>query len=108
MENEARELLPTEECPHCRTKARSPQETRDLINRLSRIEGQIRGLRGMIERDAYCVDILNQAAAAGCALDSFSRALLEQHIRTCVADDLRGGSGEKVDELMKILQKLMK
>ena len=90
----------------CRTTARSEKEKRDLINRLSRIEGQIRGIRGMLENDLYCVDILNQAAAAGSALDSFSRALLEEHIRTCVAQDLREGNQEKLDELMLILKKL--
>ncbi len=94
-------------CPHCRTKERDEKEMRDLVNRLKRIEGQIRGIRGMVEKDAYCVDILNQTAAAESALASFSRVLLETHIRTCVADDLREGSQDKVDELMQILKKMM-
>ena len=92
----------------CRTKARSEKEQRDLITRLSRIEGQIRGLKGMIERDAYCIDIINQAAAASSALSSFSKVLLTCHIRTCVEEDIREGREEKVDELVKTLQKLLR
>lgn len=92
----------------CRTKTRSEKEQKDLINRLSRIEGQIRGLKGMIERDAYCIDIINQAAAASSALSSFSKVLLTCHIRTCVEEDIREGREEKVDELVKTLQKLLK
>lgn len=94
-------------CCH-KTKRRSGEEYRALINRLSRIEGQIRGIRGMVEKDAYCADILVQAAAVNAALNAFNRELLAQHMRTCVARDLREGRGETVDELMGILQKLMK
>ncbi len=90
------------------TKARSEKEYRDLINRLSRIEGQIRGIKGMIERDAYCIDILNQASAASSALSSFCKVLLSSHIRTCVTEDVREGREEKVDELVKTLQKMMR
>ena len=93
-------LLP----PHVRT----PEEHKALLNRLSRIEGQIRGIRGMVEKDVYCADILVQVAAANSALNSFTRELLGQHIRTCVADDLRAGQDEKLDELLKLLPKLMK
>ena len=92
----------------CRHKDRSPEEYKALLNRLSRIEGQVRGIRGMLEKDAYCVDILVQVAAANSALNSFSRELLAQHIGTCVADDLRNGKDEKLDELLKLLPKLMK
>ena len=74
----------------------------------SRIEGQVRGIRGMLEKDAYCVDILVQVAAANSALNSFSKELLAQHISTCVADDLRAGSEAKLDELVNLLPKLMK
>ena len=81
---------------------------RTLLNRLSRIEGQVRGIRGMLEKDAYCVDILVQVAAANSALNSFSKELLAQHISTCVADDLRAGSEAKLDELINLLPKLMK
>ena len=95
-------------CCHCRTKHRDDKEERDLLNRLSRIEGQIRGIRGMVEKDVYCADILVQVAAANSALNAFSRELLSQHVRTCVADDLRAGSDEKLDELLKLLPKLMK
>ena len=92
----------------CRHKVRTPEEHKALLNRLSRIEGQIRGIRGMVEKDVYCADILVQVAAANSALNSFTRELLGQHIRTCVADDLRAGSDEKLDELLKLLPKLMK
>ena len=83
----------------CRHKDRTPEEHKALLNRLSRIEGQVRGIRGMLEKDAYCVDILVQVAAANSALNSFSKELLAQHISTCVADDLRAGSEEKLDEV---------
>lgn len=92
----------------CRHKDRSPEEYKALVNRLSRIEGQVRGVRGMLEKDAYCVDILVQVAAANAALNSFSRELLAQHIGSCVADDLRAGSDEKLEELLRLLPKLMK
>lgn len=92
----------------CRHKDRTPAEHKALLNRLSRIEGQVRGIRGMLEKDAYCVDILVQVAAANAALNSFSRELLAQHIGSCVADDLRAGSNEKLEELLRLLSKLMK
>ena len=92
----------------CRHKQRTEEEYKHLITRLNRIEGQIRGIRGMVEKDVYCADILVQVAAANSALNAFSRELLSQHVRTCVADDLRAGSDEKLDELLKLLPKLMK
>ena len=92
----------------CRHKDRTPEAHKALLNRLSRIEGQVRGIRGMLEKDAYCVDILVQVAAANSALNSFSKELLAQHISTCVADDLRAGSEAKLDELVNLLPKLMK
>lgn len=92
----------------CRHKDRTPEKHKALLNRLSRIEGQVRGIRGMLEKDAYCVDILVQVAAANSALNSFSKELLAQHISTCVADDLRAGSEAKLDELVNLLPKLMK
>ena len=92
----------------CRHRERTPEEYKALLNRLSRIEGQVRGIRGMLEKDAYCVDVLVQVAAANSALNSFSRELLSQHLRTCVADDLRSGSEEKLDELLNLLPRLMK
>ena len=92
----------------CRHKKRSEEEYKSLIHRLNRIEGQIRGIRGMVEKDVYCADILVQVAAVNSALNAFSRELLSQHVRTCVADDLRAGSDEKLDELLKLLPKLMK
>lgn len=94
-------------CCH-RTKVRDPAEEKKLIHRLSRIEGQIRGIRGMVEKDAYCPDILVQVAAATAALNAFSKELLSQHIRTCVAQDIRAGKDETIDELVTVLQKLMK
>ena len=92
----------------CRHKKRSEEEYRSLIHRLNRIEGQVRGIRGMVEKDVYCTDILVQVAAANSALNSFSKELLAQHISTCVADDLRAGSEDKLDELIKLLPWLMK
>ena len=85
-----------------------PEEYRALVNRLSRIEGQVRGIRAMVEKDVYCTDILVQVAAVNAALNGFSKELLGQHVRTCVADDLRNGSSEKLDELLILLPKLMK
>ena len=91
-----------------RTKERSEEEYWDLVHRLNRVEGQIRGIKGMLEKDAYCVDILNQVSAATSALNSFTRVLLENHIRSCVAEDIREGKDDKLEELLKTLQKLMK
>lgn len=102
------EVGPMDCCHFEKHKYRSEEERRALQNRLSRIEGQIRGLRGMIERDAYCTDILTQSAAAAAALNAFNRELLAVHIRTCVADDIRAGRDEVIDELTDTLQKLMK
>lgn len=95
-------------CCCAKTKDRSEKEQKDLINRLSRIEGQIRGIKGMVEKDAYCTDIITQVAAATAALNSFNKALLKEHIKTCVTDDIKAGKDETVDELLDVLQKLMK
>lgn len=91
-----------------KTKQRSPEDVRRLIHRLNRVEGQIRGIRGMVEKEAYCPDILMQVAAASAALNAFTRELLGSHIRTCVAQDIRAGKDETIDELVYTLQKLMK
>lgn len=97
----------THEC--CRkTKERSEEEYKSLINRLSRIEGQIRGIKGMVEKNVYCTDILVQVAAANAALSAFTKELLANHIKTCVAKDIRDGKDETIDELVQTLQKLMK
>lgn len=97
-----------EQCECCRTKERSDEEKRALIHRLNRLEGQIRGLRGMVEKDAYCPDILTQASAANAALNGFIRQLLSEHIRTCVAEDIRHGNDEVIDELLATIQRFMK
>ena len=97
----------SETCCH-KTKVRSDEEYKSMITRLNRIEGQIRGIRGMIERDAYCTDVLTQVSAAGAALNSFNKVLLASHIKTCVAQDIRSGKDETIDELVETLQKLMK
>ena len=89
-------------------KQRTPEEYTKLINRLNRIEGQIRGIRGMVENDAYCPDILVQSAAVNAAVNAFNKELLASHIRTCVADDIRRGNDDVIDELVATLQKLMK
>lgn len=95
------------ECCCHSSKHRSDKEYKDLMNRLSRIEGQVRGIKGMLEKDAYCPEILVQVSAVNAALNSFNKVLLANHIRTCVADDIRDGKDETVDELVKVLQKLM-
>ena len=97
-----------EQCCCHKTKHRSEEEYKTLINRLSRIEGQVRGVRKMVENDAYCVDILTQVSAIQAALNGFNRELLSNHIRTCVMHDIRNGNDEIVDELVQTLQKLMK
>lgn len=94
-------------CSH-KTKERSEDEYKSLINRLNRIEGQIRGIKGMVEKDAYCTDILVQVSAVNAALNAFNKELLSNHIKTCVAQDIRNGKNETVDELVATLQKLMK
>jgi len=92
----------------CRTTDRSAEEKKKLLNRLSRIEGQIRGIRGMVEKDAYCNDILTQSAAVTAAMNGFNKELLSSHIRSCVARDIRDGKDETIDELVETLQKLMR
>ena len=94
-------------CCH-KTKVRDQEEAKRLIHRLSRIEGQIRGIRGMLEKNAYCVDILGQVSAANAALNAFGKELLAEHIRTCVAQDIREGRDETIEELVNTLQKMMK
>ena len=94
-------------CSH-KKKERTDEEYKKLIHRLNRIEGQIRGIRGMVENDAYCTDILIQVSAVNAALNAFNKELLANHIRTCVTDDIRNGKDEIVEELVNTLQKLMK
>lgn len=96
------------ECCCHKTKHRSEDEYKALLNRLSRIEGQVRGIRKMVESDTYCTDILTQVSAVQAALNAFNRELLASHIRTCVADDIRNGKDETIDELVFTLQKMMK
>ena len=91
-----------------KTKVREDAEYKDLVHRLNRIEGQIRGIHGMVDKDAYCIDILTQVAATRCALNSFTKVLLASHIKTCVTEDIRQGRDESVDELVDALQKLLK
>ena len=97
-----------EQCCCHKTKERSQEEYKNLLNRLNRIEGQIRGIRNMVEKDAYCTDILVQVAAANAALNSFSKVLLANHMRTCVVDDIRAGKDETIGELVATIQKLMR
>ena len=95
-------------CCHDKKTIRTDEQKKKLINRLSRLEGQIRGIKGMIEEDAYCTDILVQSAAAGAAVNAFNRELLANHIRGCVVHDIRQGDDEVIDDLMDTLYKLMK
>lgn len=96
-----------QECCH-KTKERSEKEYKDLINRLNRIEGQVRGIKKMVETNTYCTDILIQVSAVNAALNSFNKVLLANHIRTCVAEDIKNGKDETIDELVVTLQKLMR
>ena len=99
----------TEGCEACaRRRERTPEELRALTHRLNRVEGQIRGIRHMLESDAYCPDILNQVAAAASALKAFGMELLDRHIHTCVTQDLREGREETLEELMGIIQKMVR
>ena len=97
-------------CPHCsgKHKDRDEKEKKDFMNRLKRIEGQVRGVEGMLENDAYCTDILVQVSAITSALNSFNKVLLANHMKSCVADNIRKGNDEIIDELVVTLQKLMK
>ncbi|MCR5304645.1 MAG: metal-sensing transcriptional repressor [Lachnospiraceae bacterium] len=97
-------------CEYCsgKHKERDEKEYKDLMNRLKRIEGQVRGVENMLENDAYCTDILMQVSAISSALNSFNKVLLANHVKTCVADNIRSGNEEVVDELVTVLQKLMK
>ena len=99
-----------EDCPYCsgKHKERDEKEYRDLMNRLKRIEGQVRGVEGMLENDAYCTDILIQVSAITSALNSFNKVLLANHMKTCVADNIRQGNDDVIDELVSTLQKMMK
>ena len=110
MNHSDNNTLETPVCSCCCTKHtdRAEAERKKLINRLKRIEGQIRGIRNMVEQDAYCPDILIQVAAANAALNSFNKVLLGNHLKTCVANDIREGHDETIDELLKVLQRLMK
>ena len=98
------------ECCCCskRKKERSPEEYKCLMNRLCRIEGQIKGIKNMLENDAYCPDILIQVSAVNAALNSFNKVLLANHLKSCVIEDIRKGNDQIIDELVKTLQKLMK
>ncbi len=97
-------------CPACETrhKEREEKEKKAMLTRLNRIEGQIRGIRKMVENDIYCPDILIQVSAVTSALNSFNKVLLAEHVRSCVAEDIRSGKDESIDELVDVMQKLMK
>lgn len=99
--------MSTNTCPACKKKIRGEAEHKALINRLSRIEGQIRGIKRMIDEDAYCIDIINQVSAASSALTSFNKEMLAAHIKSCVANDISEGNTEAVDELLLTLSKLL-
>lgn len=96
------------ECCCEKTKMRSEEEKRALVNRLSRIEGQVRGIKEMLLDDKYCVDILTQTSAISSAINSFAREILESHIRSCVAEGVRSGDDEKIEELIKTIERFIK
>lgn len=109
MDEQKKGIIEEKNCCGCsRKKERTEQEKKNLMNRLSRIEGQVRGIQRMLENDAYCPDILIQVSAVNAALNSFNKVLLAEHIRTCVAEDIRSGKDETIDELVATLQKLMR
>lgn len=95
-------------CCNTRKKERSEEEYKKLLNRLNRIEGQIRGVKGMLEKDAYCVDIITQVSAIAAALNSFNRILLSEHIKTCVKNDIQTGKDNSAEELADLVNKLLK
>ncbi len=95
------------QCCH-EKKQRTEEEIKSLVTRLNRIEGQVRGVKNMVQEDRYCVDILNQVSAIQAALNSFNKQLLGSHIRTCVVNDVRSGNEQAVDELCDVIQKMMK
>lgn|SRR5690606_12231923 len=92
----------------CRKSHHPPAVKRDLTNRLSRVEGQIRGIKGMVEKDVYCDDIITQLAATQSALNSVTKLLLEGHLKGCVKDRLENGEEEVLDELLVTIQKMMR
>jgi DNA-binding FrmR family transcriptional regulator len=92
----------------CRTKERSDKEFKDLMNRLKRIEGQVKGVQRMLEENAYCPDIMVQVAAINSALNSFNKVLLAEHLKTCVVDDIKAGREDTIEELTETLKKVMK
>ncbi len=95
-------------CCSSRTKNRTQDEYNALVHRLNRVEGQIRGIRKMLENNAYCIDIITQVSAANAALNSFTKELLSEHIKTCVINDIKNGKTETADELANTLQRLLK
>lgn len=95
-------------CCSDRKRQRTDEEYKRIMNRLSRIEGQIRGVKGMLENDAYCTDIVLQVSAINAALNSFNKVLLAEHIRTCVADDIRNGKDDTIEDLVNTITRLMK
>ncbi|MBQ9241776.1 MAG: metal-sensing transcriptional repressor [Proteobacteria bacterium] len=101
------EVLATQTC-QCKFKHRTENERKTMINRLRRIEGQVRGLEKMVENDAYCTDIVTQVSAVQAALNAFSKQLLANHIQTCVIQDIRDGKDDVVDDLIHTIHKLMK
>ena len=95
-------------CKNVKTKKRTNEDKKNLTNRLNRIEGQVRGIKKMLENDAYCTDILTQFSAVQSALNSFAKEILEEHVKTCVVNDIKEGNEEVIDDLLKTIRKLMK
>lgn len=107
LENKETNECETEMLCGKKHKKREEQEYKDLIHRLNRIEGQVRGVKRMVEEDAYCVDILTQVSAIQAALKAFNTNLLGNHIKTCVATDIKKGNDDVIDELLGVIKKLM-
>ncbi|OMF40008.1 CsoR family transcriptional regulator [Paenibacillus amylolyticus] len=93
---------------HVRKSHHSQEMKSNLVSRLNRVEGQIRGIKGLIEKDTYCDDVLTQIAAAQSALNSVGKLLLEGHMKSCIVERIQAGEHEVVDELLVTMRKLMK
>ncbi|MEE8886507.1 MAG: metal-sensing transcriptional repressor [Eubacteriales bacterium] len=106
-EKDTDEIVVPDCCRH-KSKERSQKEYKDLVNRLSRIEGQVRGVRKMLDDNAYCIDIMRQVSAINAALNSFNKVLLTNHMETCVMDEVKQGKTDKMEELIDVLPKFMK
>lgn len=105
------EMVSEDSCcshPHGRRSHHSEKTKKNLVTRLNRIEGQIRGIKRLIESDTYCDDVITQISASQAALNGVAKILLEAHMKECVAGRIQEGDMEVLDEVLITIQKLMK